>query len=91
MNHKNEGGAMGLTEQLNYLKQQLGQEIPRESLVEIGQFVQGLAQSGIEKTSCQTGDKVPFFTLPNVAGEKITSEDILARGPMVLSFYRGIW
>ena len=82
---------MGLTEELSDLKQQLGREIPREVLVEIGQFVQGLAQSGIEKRSCQAGDKVPFFALPNVSGEKISSEDILARGPMVLSFYRGIW
>ena len=40
---------MGLTEQLNDLKQQLGREIPRETLREIGRFVQGLVQSGIEK------------------------------------------
>ena len=82
---------MGLTEQLNDLKQQLGQEVPHEILVEIGQFVQGLAQSGIEKTSCQAGDKMPSFILPNVAGQMVSSEAILAKGPMVLSFYRGIW
>ena len=52
---------MGLTEQINDLKQQLGREIPGEILEEIGQFLQGLAQSGIEKTSCQAGDKMPFF------------------------------
>ena len=82
---------MGLTEQLNDLKQQLGKDVPREILVEIGQFVAGLVQSGIEKTSCQAGDKVPFFALPDVAGKTVTSEDILAKGPMILSFYRGIW
>ena len=82
---------MGLTEQLNDLKQQLGREIPHEILVEIGQFVQGLVQSGIEKTSCQVGDKVPSFVLPNVAGQMVSSEDILAKGSVVLSFYRGIW
>ena len=82
---------MGLTEQLNDLKQQLGQEVPHEILVEIGQFVQGLAQSGIEKTSCQAGDKIPSFILPNVAGQMVSPEAILAKGPMVLSFYRGIW
>ena len=82
---------MGLAEQLNDLKQQLGREIPRETLREIGRFVQGLVQSGIEKTSCQPGDKIPSFTLPNVAGSMVSSEDVLARGPMVLSFYRGIW
>ena len=82
---------MGLTEQLNDLKQQLGQEVPREILEEIGQFVQGLARSGIEKTSCQAGDKAPPFILPNVAGQMVSSEDILSKGPMVLSFYRGSW
>ncbi len=82
---------MGLTEQLNDLKQQLGREVPHEILEEIGQFVQGLAQSGIEKTSCQAGAKVPSFALPNVAGQMVSSEDILSKGPMVVSFYRGIW
>jgi hypothetical protein len=82
---------MGLTEQLNDLKQQLGREIPDEILEEIGGFVQGLVQSGIEKTSCQASDKVPSFILPNVTGQMVSSEDILAKGPMVLSFYRGIW
>ena len=82
---------MSLTEQLNDLKQQLGQEIPQAIQEEIGQFLQGLAQSGIVNSSCRAGDKVPSFTLPNVAGEMISSEDILAKGPMVLSFYRGIW
>jgi len=82
---------MGLTEQLNDLKQQLGRNIPRETLEEIGQFVQGLVQSGIEKTSCQAGDKMPSFMLPSVSGKMLSSGDILAKGPMVLSFYRGVW
>ena len=82
---------MGLTEELNDLKQKLGQEISRETLKEIGQFVQGLVQAGIEKTSCQAGDTIPSFTLPDVSGKLVSSEDILARGPMVLSFYRGAW
>ena len=82
---------MGLTEQLNALKQELGEKIPREVLVEIGQFVQELAQSGIEKTCCQAGDRMPAFVLPGVSGKMISSDDIVSRGPAVLSFYRGIW
>jgi len=82
---------MNLTEQLNDLKQQLGQEIPREILGEIGQFVQGLVQTGIEQTSSKAGDTIPSFVLPDVSGRMISSEGILARGPMVLSFYRGVW
>ena len=82
---------MGLTEQINDLKQQLGRDIPHETLKEIGQFVQGLVQTGIEKTSCQAGDKIPVFELPSVSGRMVSSVDLLAKGPMVLSFYRGVW
>lgn len=82
---------MSLTEQLNDLKQRLGQEIPWEILVEIGQFIQGLVRSGIEKASCQEGDTAPSFILPNIFGKMVSSQDILARRPMVLSFYRGVW
>ena len=82
---------MGLTEEINDLKQQLGKDIPREILEEIGQFIQGLVETGIEKTRCQAGDKVPSFNLPNVSGKMVSPGDILAKGPMVLSFYRGVW
>lgn len=82
---------MGLTEEINDLKQQLGKDIPREILEEIGQFIQGLVGTGIEKTSRQAGDKVPSFNLPNVSGKMVSPGDILAKGPMVLSFYRGVW
>ena len=82
---------MSLTEQLNDLKQQLGLEIPPEILAEIGHFVEGLVQSGIEKTSCQAGDRIPSFSLPDVSGKMVCSEEILAKGPVVFSFYRGVW
>ena len=82
---------MGLTEEINDLKQQLGKDIPREILEEIGQFIQGLVETGIEKTSRQSGDKVVSFNLPNVSGKMVSPGDILAKGPMVLSFYRGVW
>ena len=82
---------MSLTEQLNDLKLELGEKIPREIQVEIGQFIQELIQSGIEKTCCRAGDRMPSFVLPGVSGRMVSSEDIICRGPAVLSFYRGVW
>ena len=82
---------MELTEQLNDLRQELGEKTPLETLVEIGRFVQELVQSGIEKKCLQAGDRVPSFALPNVTGAMVSSEDILSRGPVVISFYRGAW
>ncbi len=50
-----------------------------------------LKQSGIEDNSLKAGDKAPSFTLPNAKGDQVLSTDLLAKGPVVLSFYRGGW
>jgi peroxiredoxin len=50
-----------------------------------------LKQSGIVEKSLKAGDKAPSFLLPNVNGEMISLEELLAGGPVVLNFYRGGW
>jgi hypothetical protein len=50
-----------------------------------------LAQSGIAEKSLKAGDKAPTFSLPNTLGKEISSQALLARGPLVVSFYRGGW
>lgn len=42
-------------------------------------------------TALKVGDKLPAFKLPNALGEEITSADLLAKGPILISFYRGNW
>lgn len=37
------------------------------------------------------GDRAPGFTLPNAAGREIRLADLLSQGPVVLTFYRGVW
>ena len=37
------------------------------------------------------GERAPEFTLPNQRGEPVRLSDRLSRGPVVLSFYRGVW
>jgi peroxiredoxin len=37
------------------------------------------------------GDTAPDFTLANAVGEMVTLSDLLASGPVVLTFYRGDW
>jgi hypothetical protein len=37
------------------------------------------------------GSAAPAFTLPNQDGAAIASADLLARGPLVVSFFRGQW
>jgi peroxiredoxin len=37
------------------------------------------------------GSEAPGFSLPNASGQQVTLSQMLARGPVVISFYRGIW
>jgi peroxiredoxin len=39
----------------------------------------------------QVGDKAPPFSLKDADGNVVSSEALLAKGPLVVSFYRGVW
>ena len=39
----------------------------------------------------QQGERAPDFTLTNARGAQVTLSGLLARGPVVLAFYRGGW
>ncbi|NPU12658.1 AhpC/TSA family protein [Bradyrhizobium sp. 83012] len=50
-----------------------------------------LIASGAASHARKAGDKAPAFTLNDPDGQPVSSADLLARGPLVLSFYRGVW
>ena len=39
----------------------------------------------------KAGDAMPEFTLRDPDAKPVSSRDLLARGPLVISFYRGVW
>lgn len=39
----------------------------------------------------QVGQKLPSFTLPDALGNEVSSSSLLAKGPLLISFYRGEW
>src|SRR5215831_5820944 len=39
----------------------------------------------------KVGDTMPAFVLPNAEGTLVSSDELLARGPLVVSFFRGDW
>jgi peroxiredoxin len=39
----------------------------------------------------KAGDTAPEFTLRDPDGKPMSSRELLARGPLVISFYRGVW
>ncbi|MGV8921125.1 MAG: peroxiredoxin-like family protein [Pseudomonas sp.] len=50
-----------------------------------------LIASGQAERALKVGDKAPAFTLNDPDGKPVSSADLLAKGPLVISFYRGVW
>ncbi|WP_420970574.1 peroxiredoxin-like family protein [Bradyrhizobium sp. B120] len=50
-----------------------------------------LVASGAAQRAKKAGDVAPAFSLRDPDGNIVSSADLLKRGPLVLSFYRGVW
>jgi peroxiredoxin len=50
-----------------------------------------LIASGAAARALKAGAKAPEFTLNDPDGKPVSSRDLLARGPLIISFYRGVW
>lgn len=50
-----------------------------------------LVASRAAEHALKAGDQAPRFALPDAEGTLHSSSDLLARGPLVLTFYRGVW
>lgn len=50
-----------------------------------------LIASGQAGRALKAGDRAPTFTLNDPEGKPVSSADMLAQGPLIISFYRGVW
>lgn len=50
-----------------------------------------LIASGLAERALKIGDTAPAFVLADADGKTISSADLLATGPLIVSFYRGVW
>ncbi|WP_136810152.1 hypothetical protein [Desulfosediminicola flagellatus] len=82
---------MKLYEKLNEIKQKSIANIPPELIAIMLKSTEELVQSGIADKAISVGEALPEFTLPDANGNLISSRDLLAKGPLAISFYRGIW
>ncbi|MFF0795084.1 peroxiredoxin-like family protein [Streptomyces spiralis] len=67
------------------------EQIPAHVRAVMQRAGQELAESGQARTALTEGAKAPSFTLPSATGLSVTLDDLLAEGPVVLTFYRGSW
>jgi hypothetical protein len=82
---------MSLQEALQEFKEGVEAQLDPEDVAKMEEATQELVRSGLAEGAKKKGDRTPDFTLPNPSGEQVTLSGLLARGPVVVTFYRGTW
>lgn len=80
-----------LADELDAYRQDFMAKVPAEIRDAMIRADRSLAASGIVERAVKAGGMAPEFALPGVDGATVALSDLLARGPVVLSFYRGGW
>lgn len=78
-------------EEIAHLKKRAYAAYSEDTVEELVRITNEMAQESLSKTMVREGDRIPAFELTDATGERVLSGDLLMRGPLVISFYRGGW
>ena len=82
---------MTLQPRLDRIKAAFQEKVPAEAKAIMERATNDLRASGILTRLPKPGSTLPSFELEDTDGTLVRSSDLLAKGPLVLSFYRGVW
>jgi hypothetical protein len=91
INPQDKEGSMSLADDLAELRERSKERISADQYEAMINATENLEESGITESGLKEGDIAPEFVLPNAVGTNISLWDLLKKGPVVLSFYRGGW
>jgi peroxiredoxin len=83
---------MSLQERLDAFKADFeGHKAPPEAVAIMRRATADLIASGQSERALKAGNRAPDFALEDQDGKTWRSAELLAQGPLVLTFYRGVW
>ena len=82
---------MSLAEQLDTIRAGGAKRLPEETRAIMAAQTAALRDSGILDGAPKVADRLPDFALRNTEGDEVSSGELLARGPLVMTFFRGTW
>jgi hypothetical protein len=82
---------MTLQQKLSAMKQESLAKMPSEVVDVLQGEMKKLIESNLVDKAIKAGEALPEFALPDEQGNLVSSKEILEKGPLALSFYRGIW
>jgi len=82
---------MPLKQDLKALQTRLESGRPPEVVATMHRAVEELRAFGAPGRVLKVGDRAPHFVLPNAEERLVDSRTLLAKGPLIVTFYRGRW
>jgi peroxiredoxin len=65
--------------------------VPHSTIETMHRATAELIASGAAQRAKKAGDVAPSFSLKDPEGNIVTSDELLKKGPLIISFYRGVW
>lgn len=84
-------GGKSLKTKLDAKSAEFSHKAPAELMAAYEQGIRDVADSGVLASALKVGDHAPDFELPDARGGTMSLKTMLAKGPVVLTWYRGGW
>ncbi len=86
-----EHAAATLKPQLDAMRENFATKAPADFIALYDKGIRDVAAGGVTETALKVGAKAPEFTLPDANGESVALTTLIAKGPVVVTWYRGAW
>ena len=80
-----------LADRLLEITANVRQLVPADRLEAPQRAITELQREEPERRMLHAGDAAPVFVAPDTRGTPLSSADLLARGPLIVNFFRGRW
>ncbi|PON20569.1 hypothetical protein TGAM01_v210527 [Trichoderma gamsii] len=80
-----------LASQLSATAESISKNVAAPVVSALNESIAGLQATFDINSTIQVGASLPTFKLPNALGNEVTSESLLAKGPVLITLYRGDW
>ncbi|MGZ4815393.1 MAG: peroxiredoxin-like family protein [Terriglobales bacterium] len=80
-----------LREELDERRLNMRHFVPKATQAINDRAIEEFRQAGVAQRALKVGDKAPEFSLPDLRKNTVSSRDLLAQGPLIVTFIRGRW
>jgi len=82
---------MSVTAELNAVYTNFHQTAPKPLSTTVIKSTNDFISSFNPDAAIKVGDKLPSFRLSDASGKEVDSQNLIANGPLLITFYRGNW